>query len=74
MIEVAYWDPHNWLVTYLGAMHQKGELSYPHSDYSNSKVKVSMLLVCVFRYKSLRPSDTQETGSKVDLVDKKFFW
>ena len=27
VIEVAYWDPHNWLVTYLGAMHQKGELS-----------------------------------------------
>ena len=27
VIEVAYWDPHNWLITYLGAMHQKGELS-----------------------------------------------
>ena len=27
MIEVAYWDPRNWLVTYLGAVHQKGELS-----------------------------------------------
>ena len=27
VIEVAYWDPRNWLVTYLGAMHQKGELS-----------------------------------------------
>ena len=27
VIEVAYWDPHNWLVTYLGAMHQKGKLS-----------------------------------------------
>ena len=26
VIEVAYWDPHNWLVTYLGAVHQKGEL------------------------------------------------
>ena len=25
--EVAYWDPCNWLVTYLGVMHQKGELS-----------------------------------------------
>ena len=24
MIEVAYWDPHNWLVKYLGAVHQKG--------------------------------------------------
>ena len=27
VIEVTYWDPRNWLVTYLGAMHQKGELS-----------------------------------------------
>ena len=27
VIEVAYWDPHNWLITYLGAMHRKGELS-----------------------------------------------
>ena len=27
VIEVAYWDPHNWLITYLGAMHQKRELS-----------------------------------------------
>ena len=27
VIEVAYWDPRNWLITYLGAMHQKGELS-----------------------------------------------
>ena len=26
VIEVAYWDLCNWLVTYLGAMHQKGEL------------------------------------------------
>ena len=26
MIEVVYWDPYNWLVTYLGVMHQKGEL------------------------------------------------
>ena len=25
--EVAYWDPRNWLVTYLGAVHKKGELS-----------------------------------------------
>ena len=25
--EVMYWDPRNWLVTYLGVMHQKGELS-----------------------------------------------
>ena len=24
VIEVAYWDPRNWLVTYLGAVHQKG--------------------------------------------------
>ena len=23
VIEVAYWDPRNWLVTYLGAVHQK---------------------------------------------------
>ena len=27
VIEVVYWDPRNWLVTYLGVMHQKGELS-----------------------------------------------
>ena len=27
VIEVTYWDPRNWLVTYLGAVHQKGELS-----------------------------------------------
>ena len=27
VIEVACWDPRNWLVTYLGAVHQKGELS-----------------------------------------------
>ena len=27
VIEVAYWDPRNWLVTYLGAVHQKGDLS-----------------------------------------------
>ena len=27
VIEAAYWNPCNWLVTYLGAMHQKGELS-----------------------------------------------
>ena len=27
VIEVAYWDPCNWLVMYLGAVHQKGELS-----------------------------------------------
>ena len=26
VIEVTYWDPRNWLVTYLGAVHQKGEL------------------------------------------------
>ena len=26
-IEVAYWDLRNWLVTYLGTMHQKEELS-----------------------------------------------
>ena len=25
--EVAYWDPRNWLVMYLGAVHQKGKLS-----------------------------------------------
>ena len=24
VIKVAYWDPRNWLVTYLGAVHQKG--------------------------------------------------
>ena len=27
VIEVMYWDPCNWLVTYLGAVHQKEELS-----------------------------------------------
>ena len=27
VIEVAYWDPRNWLVTYLGAVHQKRKLS-----------------------------------------------
>ena len=27
VIEVAYWDPRNWLVTYLGAVHQKEKLS-----------------------------------------------
>ena len=27
VIKVAYSDPCNWLVTYLGVMHQKGELS-----------------------------------------------
>ena len=27
VIEVAYWDSRNWLVTYLGVMHQKGKLS-----------------------------------------------
>ena len=26
VIKVAYWDLRNWLVTYLGAVHQKGEL------------------------------------------------
>ena len=27
VIEVTYWDPRNWLVTYLGVVHQKRELS-----------------------------------------------
>ena len=27
VIEVTYWDLRNWLAMYLGAMHQKGELS-----------------------------------------------
>ena len=27
VIKVAYWDLRNWLVTYLEAVHQKGELS-----------------------------------------------
>ena len=26
-IKVVYWDPRNWLVMYLGAVLQKGELS-----------------------------------------------
>ena len=28
VIEVAYWDPRNWLATYLGAVLQKGECHY----------------------------------------------
>ena len=28
VIEVAYWDLGNWLVTYLGAVHQKGNCHY----------------------------------------------
>ena len=31
VIEVAYWDPRNWLVTYLGAVHQKGNCHYKTS-------------------------------------------
>ena len=27
VIKVTYWDPCNWLVTYLGVVHQKRELS-----------------------------------------------
>ena len=27
VIKFVYWDPSNWLVTYLEAVHQKGELS-----------------------------------------------
>ena len=27
VFEVAYWDLRNWLVTYLGVVHQKGGLS-----------------------------------------------
>ena len=27
VIKVVYWDLRNWLVKYLGAVHQKGELS-----------------------------------------------
>ena len=27
VIEVAYWDPRNWLVMYLRAVHQKWKLS-----------------------------------------------
>ena len=27
VIKVPYWDPRNWLVTYLGAVRQKGKLS-----------------------------------------------
>ena len=25
VIEVVYWDSRNWLVTYLGVVHQKGD-------------------------------------------------
>ena len=28
VIEVAYWDLRNWLVTYLGVVHQKGNCHY----------------------------------------------
>ena len=31
VIEVAYWDLRNWLVTYLGAVHQKGNCHYKTS-------------------------------------------
>ena len=31
VIEVAYWDSRNWLVTYLGAVHQKGNCHYKTS-------------------------------------------
>ena len=34
VIEVTYWDPRNWLVTYLGAVHQKGELSLQNKSDS----------------------------------------
>ena len=35
VIEVAYWDPRNWLVTYLRVVHQKGELSVQNkSDWA----------------------------------------
>ena len=27
MIEVAYWDPRNWLVMYLGVVHQRGTIT-----------------------------------------------
>ena len=27
VIEVVYWDPRNWLIMYLGAVHKKWELS-----------------------------------------------
>ena len=32
VIEVTYWDPCNWLVTYLGAVHKKGELSLQNNS------------------------------------------
>ena len=34
VIEVAYYDPRNWLVMYLGAMHQKEKLSLQNKSNS----------------------------------------
>ena len=33
VIEVTYLDPRNWLVTYLEAVHQKGELSLQNKSH-----------------------------------------
>ena len=40
VIEVAYWDPHNWLVTYLGAMHQKRKLRIRTIDFLGVRVQL----------------------------------
>ena len=40
VIEVAYWDPHNWLVTYLGVMHQKRKLRIRTIDFIGVRVQL----------------------------------
>ena len=40
VIEVAYWDPHNWLVMYLGAMHQKRKLRIRTIDFLGVRVQL----------------------------------
>ena len=40
VIEVAYWDPRNWLVTYLGAMHQKRKLRIRTIDFLGVRVQL----------------------------------
>ena len=48
MIEVAYWDPRNWLVTYLGAVHQKGELSLQNKSNWGIGVRIQLSVGKVF--------------------------
>ena len=42
VIEVTYWDPHNWLVMYLGIVHQKGELSLQNKSKSSCYLFLSL--------------------------------